>query len=193
MRVFNLREKDIDKVIELGDFVYGDGYLSREYYLGSLERSVKNGVSCSFVGYDDLTEDLIAFRITDSPGSWEFDEWCSPDLWEAPPEKVCYFKVNTVHPDHQGQGIGSMMIAQAINAVKLQGGVAGAAHIWMESPGGAAYKCFAKAGGKVIKTHRDKWINAYRDYGTICVIDGQDCHCTAAEMLIHFDEGERNV
>ncbi len=193
MRVFNLRERDIDKVLELGDLVYGDNYNSRDYYLGSLERSMSGGISCSFVAYDDLTEDLIGFRITDAPGNWEFDEWCSPNLWGVPPEKVCYFKVNTVRPDRQGQGIGSSMIARSIEAVKLQGGVAGVSHIWMQSPGNAAYKCFHRAGGELIKLHLDRWSNAFEEHGTICSVDGEDCRCEAAEMIINFNEGEDNV
>ncbi len=193
MRIFNLRERDIEKVLELGDLVYGDNYNSRDYYLGSLEKSMRNGISCSFVAYDDLTEDLIGFRITYAPGNWEFDEGCEPDLWGVPPEKVCYFQVNTIHPGRQRQGMGSIMLAHSIEAVKLQGGVAGVAHIWMDSPGNSAFKYFSKAGGQVVKIHPDHWHDIFKANGTICSLDGQDCHCDGAEMIIHFSEGEEDV
>lgn len=193
MRVFNLRERDIDKIMKLSDLVYGENYQNLEYYLDLLEKSSKNGISCSFVGYDDLTEDLIAYRLTYAPGKWEPGEWSSPSLWNAPSEKVCYFSGNVVHPDRQGQGIGSMMIQRSIEAAELQGGIAGVAHVWKQSPGNSAYKCFKKAGGEVVKMHENMFADDFDKYGTVCVVDGENCHCTGIEMIINFSKGEDNV
>lgn len=191
MRVFNLRERDIAKIMDLSVLVYGENFQDLEYYVDILAKSEKDGVSCSFVGYDDLSEDLIAYRLTYAPGNWEPGQWSTPGLWGAPPEKVCYFSGNVVHPDRQGRGIGSMMIARSIEAVILQGGVAGVAHVWKESPGNAAYKCFTKAGGEIIKNHIDMYLGDFEKYGTICAVDGADCHCTGIEMIINFSDEEK--
>lgn len=193
MRVFNLREQDLDKVEELGNLVHGANYQPTEFYENILKKSAVDGINSSFVAYDTLTDDLIGFRVTYAPCNWDIDHWCTPDVWDVPPEKVCYFKSNTVHPDFQRRGLGSLMLSLAIDASKLQGAEAGLAHIWMGSPGNSAYKYFCKAGAEVIRVYEDRWRSDFKDFGFVCATDGTDCHCSGSEMLLRFEKGEEDV
>ena len=134
---------------------------------------------------------LVGFKLNYAPTMWDIDEWCSPELWGAPPEKVCYFKCNTLEEEYRGKGLGNKLLTLSLDTVQLMGGTAGVAHIWVQSPGGSAVKYFTAAGGKMIKIHKDRW-NEDSKKGYNCVIDGTDCHCQGAEMILYFEELKNN-
>jgi GNAT superfamily N-acetyltransferase len=179
----NLTEDDFSQVIELGNLVHGDGYLSPEEIKQWTTKGISQGINTGYVVYDG--NKLIGFRITYAIEQWHVDQWCSPELWQVPIEKVCYFKCNTVDANYRGHGIGGNLLKLSIEAVKKQGALAGISHLWMPSPGNSAVKYFTKCGGKLIKVHADKW-NEDSKNGYNCTLCGFDCHCEAAEMIIHF-------
>lgn len=180
-----MTQDDFDKVIKLGTQVHGEGYIDHDNIVDWFEKGVKNNINANYVAYHN--DKLVGFRLTFSPDRWHLDQWCSPAKWPVPPARVCYFKCNTVDENYRGYGIGSQLLFQSIAAVKQQGAVAGVSHLWMQSPGNSAVKYFTKCGGQLIEEHPDRW-NGLSKQGYLCPICHNDCHCTAAEMMIVFDE-----
>jgi len=178
-----LEPEDFNKAIALGNFVHGDGYLTEENITLWHSLGVKDGINSSFAAYEQ--NKLIGFRITFSAQSWSLDQWCSPMLWQVDANKVCYFKCNTVDENYRGQGVGSKLLKRSIEAAKMQGATAGVSHLWKQSPGNSAVKYFSKCGGILIKEHVDRWYQLSQQ-GYNCVLCGNNCHCQAAEMIIHF-------
>jgi GNAT superfamily N-acetyltransferase len=176
--------EDYQAVIELGTQVHGEGYIDQEKLEQWVQKGTKNGINSGFVAYDDDT--LVGFRVTFAVGQWPIDSWCSPELWSTEQSKVCYFKCNTVDENYRGYGIGSQLLKLAVNAAKKQGAQAGVSHLWMQSPGNSAVKYFTKCGGSLIKVHADRW-HELSLQGYDCPVCDNNCHCSAAEMLIEFD------
>lgn len=185
-----LRESEFTGIIELGNKVHGDNYVSYEGLDKILHKSIKNDRSCSFslTRKDDHGEKVVGFRLTYAPGMWEPDKWCTPEQWGLREDEVCYFKSNTIDESLRGSGLGSLLLRRSIEEVKLQGGKAGITHIWMQSPGNSAYKYFTKAGGKVIEIHPDRWTEDYINDGYICSVCQAECHCEGTEMILYFEE-----
>ena len=188
MQIYNLREDDFEDVVALGNRINGDNYLDIDTCGKIMRRGCKLGLNCSYVAYEEERgSKLVGFRLTCAPGNWDIDHWFSPNKWKVPQEKVCLFKSNMVAEEYRGQGLGPLLLKHSIATAKQQGAVAGATHIWMQSPGNSAYKYFTKAGGEVVFIHPDRWHNDFADFGYICTICGEDCHCDGAEMILYFD------
>ncbi len=183
-----LTAKYFPAVIALGNKVHGKGYLTSE----TIELWVSKGITfhgdqkinSSFVAL--LGDELIGFRITYAAKKWPIDQWCNPKLWHVDPELCCYFKCNTVDENYRGLGVGKKLLNQAIKAAKQQGAEAGISHLWKQSPNNSAVAYFSHCGGKLITTHKDRWLEDSKQ-GYCCVLCGNDCHCDAVEMIIYFD------
>lgn len=196
LRIYPLSEEDFDKIIELGDRVHGEHYLSHETLTKILRKSHAKGRCCSYVVYDrprNKNGKLVGFRLTYAPGQWEPDDWCSVEDWGIDPTKVCYFKSNTIDPDYRGQGIGPLLLDMSIQTVKGMGGEAGVTHIWLKSPGNSAFKYFSKTGAETLWVWPGRWYNDLEREGYQCVVCCQDgevnpCECPAAEMILRFGE-----
>jgi len=184
MDIKELTPEHYDAVIALGNLVHGDNYLDLESIKLIHKKSIKDNINASFVATEN--NQLLGFRLTFAPLNWKVDQWCSCDLWQVPVEKTCYFKCNTVAEAARGKGIGGLLLAESVKAVKKQGGVAGVSHIWLQSPGNSAFRYFSKAGGKLVKTHPDRWLPDSLENGYVCTLCGNECHCDAAEMLLTF-------
>lgn len=185
-----LTPKYFEQAIELANEVHGDGYLDEKSIAEWTTRGVSNNHSCSYVALLNDSASTVAkvvgFRITFSAEHWQADQWCSPDLWHVPKAKCCYFKCNTVNEKYRGLGIGKTLLQLSIAAAKKQGALAGISHLWKQSPNNSAIAYFTHCGGELIKYHPDKW-NEESKQGYNCVLCGHDCHCEAAEMIIHFN------
>ncbi len=170
-------------VQKLGNQVHGEGYLHPVVLAQYYQQGIKNGHNAGVVALD--SQGLAGFRLAFAPGQWQPDQWCSPQLWQVQQSQVGYFKCNTVRPDLQGAGIGGELLRWSVAAFKAQGALAGVAHLWVQSPGNAAVRYFSKHGGQLVRIHPDKWrqdsLNGYE-----CVRCGFDCHCDAAEMILHI-------
>jgi len=70
---------------------------------------------------EDSSEKLVGFRITFAAQSWEIDQWCSPELWQASMNKCCYFKYNTVDENYRGLGIGKNYYGYLSKQLKSKG------------------------------------------------------------------------
>lgn len=176
--------EDFKATIELGTRVHGKGYINQKNLPKWVDKGIKNDINSGFVAYDG--DKLVGFRVTFSIDQWQTDKWCSPESWPVEQMHVCYFKCNTVDENYRGYGIGSQLLQLAIKAAKKQGAKAGVSHLWMQSPGNSAVKYFTKCGGKLIKEHPDRW-HELSLAGYDCPVCQNECHCSAAEMLIHFD------
>lgn len=179
-----LSPEHFDDVISLGNQVHGEGYLDKCSLEALYLKGFSHDINANFVAYQD--DQLVGFRLTYAPGNWQVDKWCTPDAWGIELEHVCYFKCNTVAESYRGAGIGGKLLAASIAATKRQGAKAGISHLWKQSPNNSAVKYFTKAGGMLIKEHKDRWNDALEHPDYVCVICGDDCHCTACEMLLIF-------
>lgn len=178
-----LTPDDFKKIIILGTQVHGEGYLDAENIKQWHLKGLHLGINAGYVVYHQ--EKLVGFRITYSASQWDIDQWCTPNLWSIESNKVCYFKCNTVDETYRGYGIGGKLLQLSIEAAKKQGALAGVSHLWKQSPNNSAVRYFSKCGGKLIKEHPDKWYeDSLNGYG--CTLCGFNCHCEAAEMIIHF-------
>ena len=184
IRYLPLTSAYFSQVITLANQVHGEGYLDDEKIKQWTNKGIVNAINCSFVAL--LDSKLVGFRSTYSANQWSIDQWCSPALWQVDSQKCCYFKCNTVDEKYRGLGIGKQLLKLAIEAAQQQGAQAGISHLWKQSPNNSAVSYFSKCGGKLIKSHPDKWNEDSRQ-GYDCVLCGHDCHCEAAEMIIHFN------
>lgn len=171
-------------VIALANQVHGDNYLDLAKLTELHQLGVKQEVNASFVALSD--NNVVGYRLSYAAGQWPLDEWCTVKLWPVAPEQMAYFKSVAVAPELQGQGLGSALLKASVSALRQQGAVAGLAHIWRESPGNAAERYFSKAGGKLLKIHPDRWLHLCKTVGYVCPVCGNQCHCTAAEMVLTF-------
>ncbi|TKB46902.1 GNAT family N-acetyltransferase [Thalassotalea mangrovi] len=178
-----LDKTHFDAVIALGNHVHGDGYLDQDKMAEWVAKGIKNGINSNFVAMDE--DKLVGFRICYSPGQWQADQWCSPDMWKSEQEQTAYFKCNTVDATYRGYGIGSKLLKLASKALQNQGATAGVSHLWRQSPGNSAVKYFTKCGGILIQNHPDKWHQDSIE-GYDCPVCSGECHCVAAEMIIYF-------
>ena len=177
--------EDFEQIIALGNHVHGDGYLNQQNIKQWFDKGLKNNINANYVAYDG--DKLVGFRITYSPEQWDIDQWSTPSKWKVEPSLVSYFKCNTVDENYRGYGIGSQLLKDSINALKAQGAKAGVSHLWMQSPGNSAVKYFTKCGGELVQEHPDKWHEDSKN-GYNCILCGFDCHCSAAEMIIYFND-----
>ncbi|MCL1068636.1 GNAT family N-acetyltransferase [Shewanella olleyana] len=191
-----LTPDDFQQVIELGNRVHGEGYLDIDSLTKIYKMGIKNNINAHFIAENEQSSQastannqtsIIGFRLTYAAGQWPIDKWCTPSEWPVAIEDMCYFKCNTVTESLRGQGIGSKLLQASIKAVKAQGARAGVSHLWQQSPNNSAVSYFTHAGGKLIKEHPSRWnqqSDETNDY--ICVLCGDDCHCTACEMVLEF-------
>jgi len=179
----NISAKDFTASIQLATVVHGEGYIDDEIIAAWVAKGIKGGINSGFVAYDQ--DELVGFRLTYAVGQWQVDNWCTPELWQVEANKVCYFKCNTVDENYRGHGIGGQLLKLSIEAAQKQGAIAGISHLWKESPGNSAVRYFTKCGGNLIKEHPDRWHEMSKN-GYDCTICHFDCHCVAAEMIIHF-------
>ncbi len=178
-----LELNDFPAIITLATEVHGEGYVDMPTLAQWREQGLFNGINSGCVAYDEKR--LVGYRITFAAGQWTIDRWSSPQLWQVPAERVCYFKCNTVHSDYRGYGIGAQLLKRSTQATKQQGALAGVAHLWQQSPNNSAVQYFTHCGGIPIKTHNSKW-NQDCEQGYICTLCGNNCHCGAEEMILHF-------
>jgi hypothetical protein len=181
-----LTPKHFKQVIKLANEVHGDGYLNDKSIAEWAARGISRNINCGYVALlndnsnTETEEKLIGFRITFSAKHWQADQWCSPDLWQTPKDKCCYFKCNTVD-------VGKKLLQLSIIAAKQQGAKAGVAHLWKQSPNNSAVAYFTHCGGELVKYHPDKW-NEESKQGYNCILCRHECHCDAAEMIIYFSK-----
>lgn len=198
MSVINYEEltpRYFEQAIKLANEVHGDGYLNDKNIADWVSRGITNNHNCSYVALlindsidtndREVEHKLIGFRITFAAQQWQVDQWCSPHLWQVPKDKCCYFKCNTVDETYRGLGVGKQLLQLSITAAKQQGSHAGVSHLWKQSPNNSAVAYFTRCGGKLVKSHPDKWHKESKQ-GYHCILCGHDCHCEAAEMLINF-------
>jgi len=194
IRYEKLTPQYFKQVIQLANEVYGAGYLNEQSMTDWALRGISHNDNCSYVALFDGNSDieknadskLIGFRITFAAENWQADQWCRPNLWQVPEDNCCYFKCNTVDAAYRGSGIGRKLLQHSIKAAKKQGAQAGIAHLWKDSPNNSAVAYFTHCGGTLVHSHADKW-NEDSKHGYNCILCGDDCHCEAAEMIIHFE------
>lgn len=181
--------EDFSAIIVLGTTVHGAGYIDQSiisnwYKKGLSKQKDSAEINANFVAYYD--DKLVGFRLTYANKQWEIDQWCTPQLWQQPVDKVCYFKCNTVDENYRGYGVGSQLLKLSTEAAKQQGAIAGVSHLWKQSPGNSAVKYFTKCGGILVKEHANRW-NELSKHGYECPACTGECHCVAAEMIINFE------
>ncbi|WP_100656761.1 GNAT family N-acetyltransferase [Alteromonas flava] len=189
-------------VIALGNHVHGDNYLDPDSLTTIYHKGWQDDINASWIAViphgefapDQIEQShlineglLVGFRLTYAPQNWDVDEWCTPTDWPHPKEQVCYFKCNTVDATFRGLGIGATLLKRSIEQAKLQGAIAGIAHIWLASPNNSAYGYFSACGGELVKKHANRWQRLALEENYQCPVCPGICTCTAAEMILPFE------
>lgn len=192
LSICELGPEHFKQVVDLGNRIHGTNYLQLDQMEDILHKSKKDStsgspVNCSLVitPKDDPSR-VVGFRLTYAPGKWEVGRGCTPALWPYPQSEVCYLKSNTLDPEFQGRGVGGLLLRLSLDKARMAGALGGVAHIWLQSPNNKAFRYFSKAGGKVVKIHKEFWYEYSLDTGYVCTVDGYPCRCSAAEMLIRI-------
>ncbi|CAH9053571.1 hypothetical protein PSECIP111854_01196 [Pseudoalteromonas sp. CIP111854] len=185
MIITQLRSEHFEAVVKLANQVHGENYLDMQGIKKMVEAGTKFEINACFVALDEKNQ-LIGFRTSYAAKQWSIDKWCTPKAWPVLPSQMAYFKCIAVAPEAQGQGIGPKLLHASVVALRQQGALAGVSHLWKQSPGGGAVKYFTKAGGKLVKTHNDRWLENCINDGYKCTLCGSECHCQAAEMVLLF-------
>lgn len=180
-----LAQADYDEVIELGNRVHGDNYLTLESLADYHQRGSVGDVNLNWLAYRDGR--LAGIRLTFAPGNWDIDGHCTPAQWPVAAEHICYFKCVAVDPNVRGGGIGRGLLQRSIKEAKKLGCQAGLAHIWMQSPNNAAFEYFTRCGGELIQEHNKRWYDLSVNEGYHCPVCDGICYCTAGEMILRFD------
>ncbi len=180
----HLTTADYPAVIELGNRVHGENYLTPDSLADYADRAVKDDINLNWLAFVDGK--LAGIRLTFAPGRWEIDGHCTPDAWPFSPDAMCYFKCVAVDPDIRGAGIGRGLLERSIEGAKALGCRAGLAHIWMQSPDNAAYSYFTRCGGEMIKEHPKRWYDLSISDGYYCPVCDGVCYCSAGEMILRF-------
>ncbi|RUO80355.1 GNAT family N-acetyltransferase [Idiomarina tyrosinivorans] len=175
---------DSAAVIALGNQVHGDNYLTEESLADYLQRGQQQGVNLCWLA--EVEGEVAGIRLTFAPGQWQIDNFCTPEEWNIPLAKICYFKCAAVAEHRRGLGIGKTLLMNSIDGAKALGCEAGLAHIWMQSPKNSAYEYFTKCGGELIQEHDKRWYKASIEDGYYCPVCDGVCFCTAGEMLLTF-------
>ena len=192
MRILSLEAPLFSPVIELANQVHGDNYLDLESLSLMKQQGIKSGLNASFVALDD-NDNVVAYRLSFAPGQWNLDKWCSVDSWPVAHPYMAYFKSVAVAPSARGQGVASALLKASVDILRRQGGKAGLAHIWRESPGNAAERYFSHAGAKLLKVHPKRWAHLCETAGYICPLCGSACQCSAAEMVLVFEPAATEI
>ena len=106
--------------------------------------------------------------------------------WEIDPEKVAYFKCNTLEKEFRGKGIGTLLLNKSIGECKRLGALAGLAHISVGSVNQYNYKYFIRAGGKDVTTYFNHWNRDFNNKDYVCSRCGDNCQCSVSEMILDF-------
>lgn len=180
-----LTEADFPDVIELGNKVHGENYLTPENLADYFLRGqTENGRNLHWLAFSD--DKLAGIRLTFAPGKWDIDKYCTPSAWPFPAEELCYFKCSAVDHEVQGGGIGKSLLMHSIVEAQGAGCKGGLAHIWRQSPNNSAFEYFSRCGGELIADHGKRWLQSSLEEGYYCPVCDGDCYCTAAEMLLRF-------
>ena len=176
---------DFTAVIALGNKVHGDNYLTETNIVEYFKRGQKHGRNLQWLAFAD--DVLVGLRLTFAPGCWPIDDYCTPNQWPVPAEQMCYFKCAAIDQDYQGLGIGKSLLQHSVVEAAAIGCKAGLAHIWRQSPNNSAFNYFSRCGGELIDDYPDRWYLASVEDGYYCPVCEGICHCTAAEMVLSFD------
>ncbi len=181
IRAFEL--KDIPAVKKFADESIGLNYYSEEELHECFDKSVLNGVTCSFLLVGDNGE-ILGLRLAYPPGKWNKGKGSKlrADLWKIPLEKTAYFQSLFLSSKVQGQGWGPLLSEKSIGAFRQVGALGIVTHAWKESPNNSSIRYLSKLGFESVITHPEYWIDV--DYE--CVRDGRPCRCTAEEMIFYI-------
>ncbi|RUO78481.1 GNAT family N-acetyltransferase [Pseudidiomarina taiwanensis] len=181
-----LTAADHAAVIELGNRVHGDNYLTEANLQDYAARGLYKGVNLSWLAFVDGK--LAGIRLTFAPSQWDTETDTTPSAWRVPAEQMVYFKCSAVDSSIRGAGLGRGLLKQSIAAAKSVGCKAGLAHIWLNSPNNSAYGYFSKCGGELVAEHANRWHYISVHEGYHCPVCDGICHCSAAEMILYFDQ-----
>jgi ribosomal protein S18 acetylase RimI-like enzyme len=183
MSNWNVREfllSDCESVKQFTDESIGENYFSVTELKTFAERSIKDGVNCSFL-VTDQKEKIKGLRLSLPPGHWTHGKGrhISPELWNVDLNSAAYFQSLFLHPSTRGQGLGPLLSNKSLECFRSLNAKAVITHAWLESPENSSLRYLNKMGFTSLKQHPHYWINVnYK-----CTLDGFPCKCTAVEMI----------
>lgn len=182
IEIISLAKDNLEAVRTFTDRWIGEGYFEAKELEECLDLSQASGLNSSLAALVD--GELAGVRITFAPGKWiEKARGASFELWNAPKDRVGYFKSLFVADKFQKRGIGRKLSETSLQTLKEMGAEAVICHSWLESPGNSSQRYLQSMGFEEVKTHPRFWHEI--DYlCTRCA--PKRCECGAVEMIKRF-------
>lgn len=182
MLIRPLEKSDLPRAKEFTDTAIGENYYSPEEFEEIYQKSIKDGVMCSYVLEDETTHKIRGIRITYPPGMWQKGKGkgLNPQLWKVEMEEAAYFQSLFVDLALTGQGWGSRLSEAAIQTLKKLQTKAIVAHSWKESPNDSSGRYLRGLGFHMVASHPKYWAEVNYNC-TRCL--KPPCQCTAEEMI----------
>lgn len=183
VHIENLLREDSERAVEIARLAFGDGYLTKEELLGWMEDD--RFVILKAVGTtDDGHEDVAGFAI--GCCMWKEDATSflhvNDDIFgvDDDSDSIGIVKMTAVNPDFQGQRVGSMLVRDLLESMRMIGAGAYACVAWRQNNGVENIEpLISKLGFKSKMVINDYWYEDSIKEGYICPADGNPCHCSA--------------
>lgn len=181
----SIQKNDLEKIQEFTDFEIGQGYYSNSEIKSIFERSLKQGVMCSFLLVEG--ESICGIRFSFPHGNWQHGKGqaLATHLWPHPIQETAYFQSLFLSSKFQGDGWGGKLSQESLKALKKIGARGVVCHSWKESPNNSSTRYLQKLGFRHICEHPLYW----KDVPYNCTrCHKPPCQCTAIEMYLDLEK-----
>ncbi|MDP2664105.1 MAG: GNAT family N-acetyltransferase [bacterium] len=110
---------------------------------------------------------------------------------KAEKKDIGYLVLVAIDKNHQGRGIGKMLVEEALRIQKEWGAKAVGVHCWQGSPGNGSQRLFEHFDFQPLKLHKAPWLEHSKKVGPKeywCVVCGNPCECDELEMVYCFNQ-----
>jgi len=178
----DLKNKELlNKVLELENKVFGEGFLKMEELIRQIQLCQKDSNNNAICIMED--EKIIWFWICFLWGNWDRSE-IEIDAKFENLQTISYLKTLIIDPDLQWRGKWKYILDILLQNAKKSWDKQVLLHTWVESPNNSSRRFFEKHGANIVKTYHKKWYQDSIDNGWICTRCWNPCECSSVEMII---------
>lgn len=180
MHMENLGGNDCQRAVDIAGLAFGKGYLTIEEIRGWIADD--RFIILKAVGTtDDGVEDMAGFAV--GCVMWKEDAMdflrVNDDIF-GDTDMIGIVKMVAVNPAFQKQRVGSTLVKDLLESMKLIGAGAYACVAWRQNNGVENIEpLIAKRGFVSSVVINDYWYEESKKEGYVCPADGNPCHCSA--------------
>lgn len=180
MHMENLGDNDCQRAVDIAGLAFGKGYLTIEEIRGWIADD--RFIILKAVGTtDDGVEDMAGFAV--GCVMWKEDAMdflrVNDDIF-GDADMIGIVKMAAVNPAFQKQHVGSTLVKDLLESMKLIGAGSYACVAWRQNNGVENIEPLIAKRGFVSKlVINDYWYEESKKEGYVCPADGNPCHCSA--------------